>query len=133
MHDWKDCEYQFTFDFGSKKNMHEMSLAESVLHIIEDAALKQGFTLVKTVWLEIGQLACVEQESLRFGFDVVTRGSIAEQARLEIIETAGQGRCEKCEQNFPLAALYEACPECGSYDVKVTSGDGMRVMELEVE
>jgi len=113
--------------------VHEMSLAESMLQIIEDAARKQGFTRVKTVWLEIGQLACVEQESLRFGFDVVTRGSIAEQARLEIIETAGQGRCEKCEQNFPLAALYEACPECGSYDVKVTSGDGMRVKELEVE
>ena len=113
--------------------MHEMSLAESVLHIIEDAAHEQGFTRVRTVWLEIGQLACVEQESLRFGFDVVTRGSIAEQARLEIIETAGQGRCEKCAQNFPLATLYEACPECGSYDVKVTGGNAMRVKELEVE
>jgi len=113
--------------------MHEMSLAESVLHIIEDAAHEQGFARVRTVWLEIGQLACVEQESLRFGFDVVTRGSIAEQARLEIVETAGQGQCGKCAQNFPLAALYEACPECGSYDVKVTGGDGMRVKELEVE
>ena len=113
--------------------MHEMSLAESVLHIIEDAAHEQGFARVRTVWLEIGQLACVEQESLRFGFDVVTRGSIAEQARLEIIETAGQGKCEKCAQNFPLAALYEACPECGSYDVRVIGGDGMRVKELEVE
>lgn len=113
--------------------MHEMSLAENVLQIIEDAAHQQGFTRVRTVWLEIGQLACVEQESLRFGFEVATRGSIAEQARLEIVEAAGQGRCEQCAQNFPLAALYEACPECGSYDVKVTGGDGMRVKELEVE
>lgn len=113
--------------------MHEMSLAESMLQLIEDAAHQQGFTRVKTVWLEIGQLACVEQESLRFGFDVVTCGSIAEQARLEIIETAGQGRCGKCAQNFPLAALYEPCPACGSYDVEVTGGDGMRVKELEVE
>src|SRR3989338_9886425 len=100
--------------------MHEMSLAESVRQIIEDAAREQGFKRVRTVWLEIGQLACVEQESLRFGFDVVMRGSIAEQARLEIIETAGQGRCEKCARDFPLAALYEACTNCGSYYVKVT-------------
>lgn len=113
--------------------MHEMSLAESMLQLIEDAAQQQGFTRVRTVWLEIGQLACVEQESLRFGFDVVTRGSVAEQARLEIIETAGQGWCEKCARNFPLAALYEACPECGSYDVEVTGGDGIRIKELEVE
>jgi hydrogenase nickel incorporation protein HypA/HybF len=113
--------------------MHEMSLAESVLQIIEDAAHQQRFTRVRAVWLEIGQLACVEQEALRFGFDVVTRGSIAEQARLEIVETAGHGWCEKCARDFPLAALYEACPECGSYDVKVTAGDAMRVKELEVE
>lgn len=113
--------------------MHEMSLAESVLQIIEDTARKQGFTRVKTVWLEIGELACVEKESLRFGFDVVTRDSIAEQARLEIIEMAGQGRCEKCARDFPLAALYESCPECGSYEVKVTGGDAMRIKELEVE
>ena len=113
--------------------MHEMSLAEGALQIIEDAAQKQGFKQVKTVWLEIGQLACVEPDAMQFCFDAVTRGSIAEAARLEIIEMAGQGRCEKCAQDFPLTALYEACPQCGSYDVKVTGGDGMRVKELEVE
>ncbi|MDO8294719.1 MAG: hydrogenase maturation nickel metallochaperone HypA [Gallionella sp.] len=113
--------------------MHEMSLAESMLQIIEDAAQKQGFTRVRTVWLEIGQLACVEQESLRFGFDVVTRGSIAEQARLEIIETAGRGQCVKCSLEIQIATLYEACPSCGSYEIRVTGGDEMRVKELEVE
>lgn len=113
--------------------MHEMSLAESVLQIIENTAREQQFARVRTVRLEIGRLACVEPESLRFAFDVVTRGSIAEQARLEIVETAGQGRCGKCEQNFPLATLYEACPACGSYQVSVTGGDAMRVRELEVE
>jgi len=110
-----------------------MSLAESMLQIIEDAARKQGFTRVKTVWLEIGQLACVEKESLCFSFDVVTRGSIAQQARLEIVETAGQGWCEKCASEVPIAALYEACPKCGCYQVRVTGGDAMRVKELEVE
>ncbi len=113
--------------------MHEMSLAESVLQIIEDTARKQGYRRVRTVWLEIGQLACVEQESLRFCFDAVTRGSIADQARLEIVETAGQGRCAKCTLEMPVVALYEACPNCGSYEIRVTGGDEMRVKELEVE
>ena len=113
--------------------MHEMSLAESVLQIIEDAARAQDFQRVRTVVLEIGALSAVEPEAMRFCFDAVMHDSIAEQARLEIIETAGQGCCTKCAQKFPLAALYQACPECGSYDVKVTDGDGMRVKELEVE
>lgn len=113
--------------------MHEMSLAESVLQIIEDAACKQKFTRVKTVWLEIGQLACVEKESMRFCFDAAMSGSIAEHARLEIVEIAGRGQCVKCALEIPVAALYEPCPNCGSYEVRVTGGDEMRVKELEVE
>jgi len=113
--------------------MHEMALAGSVLQIIEDAARKQKFTRVKTVWLEIGQLACVEKEAMRFCFDAAMCGSIAEQARLEIIETAGRGQCVKCSLEIPITTLYEACPGCGSYEVRVTGGDEMRVKELEVE
>lgn len=113
--------------------MHEMSLAESVLQIIEQSGREQGFSRVKTVWLEIGQLACVEPEAMRFCFDEVMRGSIADQAVLEIIEVAGQGRCERCACSVSLAALYEACPYCGDYSVRVTGGDAMRVRELEVE
>lgn len=113
--------------------MHEMSLAESVLQIIEDASRDQGFKRVKTVWLEIGQLSCVEQEALRFSFEAVMNDSIAHQARLEIVEVAGQGRCEQCGNEAQIATQYEACPQCGSYRIRVTGGDQMRVRELEVE
>ena len=113
--------------------MHEMSLAESVLQIIEDAASKHGFARVKTLWLEIGQLACVEKESMRFCFGAAMQGSIAEGARLEIVETAGRGQCVQCQLEIPIAALYEPCPSCGSYEIRVTGGDEMRVKELEVE
>ena len=113
--------------------MHELSLAESILRLIEDAAIEQKFTQVKTVWLEIGQLACVEQESLRFFFAVVTEDSIARQAKLEIIEIAGQAMCDQCHQVTMIAAYHQACPQCDSYALHVTQGDGMRIKELEVE
>ena len=48
--------------------MHEMSLAEGVLQLMEDAAASQGFSRVKTVWLEIGQLAAVRDRSHAFLF-----------------------------------------------------------------
>jgi len=113
--------------------MHEMSLAKSVLQIIEDTARAEGCARVKMVRLEIGQLAGVEAESLRFCFDVVTRDSIAQDAQLEIIETAGLGKCTQCSCETPIATLYEACPQCGSYGLSVIDGDAMRVKELEVE
>jgi hydrogenase nickel incorporation protein HypA/HybF len=69
--------------------MHEMSLTQGVLEIIESASHREGFSRVRTVWLEIGTLAAVEPEALRFCFDVVTRGSCAEGARLEIVSSIG--------------------------------------------
>ena len=60
--------------------MHEMSLAEGIRQIVEDAGRRQGFRKVKTVVLEIGQLAALEPDSLRFCFDLVMKDSIAEGA-----------------------------------------------------
>jgi len=113
--------------------MHELSLAESLLQVIEDAAREQQFSCVKTVWLEIGQLACVEQESLRFFFDAVKADSVARQARLEIVAIAGQARCENCNRNCGIETYHTACPYCGQYALKVTQGEEMRIKELEVE
>ncbi len=109
-----------------------MSLAEGVLQLIEDAARQQEFSRVSTVWLEIGQLAGVEVEAMRFCFDAVTRGSLAEGARLEIIATPGSGWCMPCAQTVALAEVYGACPLCGQHQVQVTGGTEMRVKELEV-
>ena len=69
--------------------MHEMSLCESIMQIIEDEAQRQGFERVIRVRLEIGRLSGVEIEAMRFGFDAVTRDSLADGAELEIIEAAG--------------------------------------------
>ena len=84
--------------------MHELSLAESLLQLIEEAAIKQNFTRVKTVWLELGQLTCVEQESLRFYFDVITQDSIAQQAKLEFIAILGHGVCDHCHRSMFIAS-----------------------------
>jgi hydrogenase nickel incorporation protein HypA/HybF len=112
--------------------MHEMSLAESALQVIEDAAREQSFERVTAVWLEIGELAGVEVEAMKFCFDAVIRGSLAEGARLEIIATPGSGWCMECAQTVPLAEIYGACPQCGQHQVTVSGGTEMRIKELEV-
>jgi hydrogenase nickel incorporation protein HypA/HybF len=113
--------------------MHEMSLTESVVDIVCDEGRKQGFARVKTVWLEIGVLSGVEPDAMTFCFDVVTRGTLAEGAKLEIVRTSGQGWCLDCAKTVELGERFGACPECGQYHVQMTSGDEMRVKELEVE
>ncbi len=113
--------------------MHEMSLNEGVLQILQDNAASKGFTKVKTVWLEIGELSGVEIEAMRFTFDVVMKGTLADQAKLEIIRVPGQAWCMPCSKTVEVKQLFDACPNCGSYQLQVTGGDQMQIKELEVE
>ena len=110
-----------------------MSLCESVLQVLEQQAKAQQYHKVKTVWLEIGALSGVEIDALRFSFDVVVQGSIADAARLEIIEVPGQAWCLPCGMNVLVEQLYDVCPHCGSHQLQVNAGDQMRIKELEVE
>ncbi len=113
--------------------MHEMSLAENVLQIIEESARTQNFRRVRTVVLEIGALAAVEPDAMRFCFDAVTHGSIAEGARLEILDKPGEGWCAECGKTVLLCERLGLCPKCGGARVEITGGNEMRIKELEVE
>ncbi len=113
--------------------MHEMSICEGILQVMEEQAETQRFERVKSVWLEIGPLAGVELEALRFGFDVVTRNSVAEGAKLEIIEMPGEAWCLTCSKTVPIAQRFDACPDCGSYQLQITGGEELRIKELEVD
>ncbi len=113
--------------------MHEMSLCESILTTLEEQAKVQNYTRVKTVWLEIGPLAGVEPEAMYFSFDVVIRGSLAEGAKLEIIETPGQAWCLNCAKTVPVKERFDACPDCGSYQLQITRGEELLIKQLEVE
>ena len=113
--------------------MHEMSLCESILGVIRQQAAVQRFHRVSRVRLVVGPLAGVETEALRFSFDVVMRGSIAEGAALEILQPPVTAWCMECAAPVEVKQRYDACPKCGSYQVQVTGGDELRIKDLEVE
>jgi len=113
--------------------MHEMSLCEGVIQVLEENARSQGFSRVKTVRLEIGALAGVELEAMRFGFEVVKKGTLAEQARLEIIELPGRAWCLCCGESVEIGQRFDPCPKCGGFPLQITGGEELRVKELEVE
>lgn len=113
--------------------MHEMSLAEGVLQLVEDTARRESAQRVKLVVLEIGRLSSVEPEALKFCFEAVTHGSIAQGSALEIIDVPGEGWCLPCAETVTMSELYGACPKCGSHQVQPTGGTEMRVKEIEIE
>ena len=112
--------------------MHEMSLCEGILQVLETEARNQGFIRVKSVWLEIGDLSSAEPEAMLFSFDVVTRNSLAKGAKLKIIHKPGTAWCMPCGKSVSVKQRFDACPDCGSYQLQITGGEEMRIKELEV-
>ncbi|MBF0373670.1 MAG: hydrogenase maturation nickel metallochaperone HypA [Alphaproteobacteria bacterium] len=113
--------------------MHEMSLTEGVFRILDDQAASQGFARVKAVVLEIGELSQVDPESMRFCFEAIKGGTIAEGAVLEILRPPGRAFCMPCGVEVAVAQRYDACPHCGGHQLQVIGGEEMRVKEMEVE
>ncbi|MEO0617200.1 MAG: hydrogenase maturation nickel metallochaperone HypA [Pseudomonadota bacterium] len=113
--------------------MHELSLCEGVLQLIEANAARSGFTRVRGVQLEIGELAGVDTEALRFSFDVVTRGTMADAASLAISPVPGQAWCMACSNTVHVSRRVDPCPDCGSHQLQVNGGDDMVLKSLEVE
>jgi hydrogenase nickel incorporation protein HypA/HybF len=87
---------------------------------------------VRAVLLEIGTLSHVEVQALRFCFDAVTRGTVADGARLDVQAVPGRAWCMPCGESVALERLGDACPRCGSYQLQVTAGEEMKVKEVEV-
>lgn len=112
--------------------MHEMALSESIIQSIEAGASQHGYVKVSLVRIEVGPLAGVECEALRFCFDAAARGTIAEGAIFDILETGATAWCLLCGKSVTIKQRFDPCPDCGSHQLQLQSGEELRIKELEV-
>jgi hydrogenase nickel incorporation protein HypA/HybF len=108
--------------------VHELSIAESV---VETITARTGVRAVHEVRLEVGQLSGVSADSLRFCFELAAGGTPIDGAQLHIDEPPGRAHCTTCGEDFLVADLILLCA-CGSSDVRVLSGDELRILSVEV-
>ncbi len=113
--------------------MHEMSLCLSMLEILESSAREHQFQRVKVIHLELGRHSCADPETLRFTFNVAAQNTLAEGARLDILEVPVRAWCHRCERLVDLAEDVTTCPACSGSDLRLEGGQDMRIKNLEVE
>ena len=109
--------------------MHELGITRNIVAIVAEHAAGRHVTRVT---LDIGRLAGVMSEAIRFSFDVVAAGTCLEGAQLDIRDIDGRGRCRQCHAEFATPHLYTPC-SCGSRDVERLAGEELKVREFEFE
>ena len=113
--------------------MHELSIAQSLLEIVEQEASPFENARVVSVKLRIGKLSGVVPDALRFAFEVITKGGVAEGASLNIEEVPISIKCHQCQKVFVSEDPFMICPHCEGWDVEMVSGKELEIKELEIE
>lgn len=110
--------------------MHELAITQNIVDICENHAAGRR---VRSVSLAIGDLSGVASEAVEFCFEVCSRDTLLEGARLLIDRIPARARCRNCGARFAIPTNYATCAVCGGYQVDILSGKELRVKELEVE
>lgn len=114
--------------------MHEITLCQRAIELIEAQARQHSVTRVTGVWLEVGAFSCVEQSALEFCFELVARETVAEGCELHIHQQEAECWCHDCWQHVQLlSSLVRRCPICAGSNLRVVADDGVQIKRLEVE
>lgn len=109
--------------------MHELSIAQSIVEIVNEHVKTQGADRVDRITLRVGALSCVHKSALEFSFDLVTKETILSGAKLTFIDVPVTIYCPSCEEEVELPGIQRfRCPTCNTL-----SGDIRRGKELDIE
>ncbi len=116
--------------------MHEMPITESILNIVLKHAMMNETRKVMVVHLQIGKLSDLEDEWLQRYFDYLSKGTIAEGAKLKIERMPIVVRCDACSSTFEAEVSRIGnlvCPSCGAESGTLVSGREYYIKSMEVQ
>ncbi len=113
--------------------MHELAVTESILSTAEKYARQSGAGRVTDLYLIIGRLSSIVDDSVQFYWDIISQGTLCQGSKLHFQRVPASLVCLNCGHEYILDAELTLCPVCGSAKVKVTSGDQFYLDSIEIE
>ncbi|MGB8646600.1 MAG: hydrogenase maturation nickel metallochaperone HypA [Anaerolineae bacterium] len=112
--------------------MHELAVTESILSIALKHAQQAEAERITDVYLVIGQLSSIVDDSIQFYWDILTEGTIAAGATLHFRRIPTGMVCLDCSARYTPGAEDLACPNCQSVRVKVVAGEEFFLEAIDV-
>lgn len=113
--------------------MHEYSIVQALLEQCESYAEANEATKITKVVTKIGRLSGVEPHLLEIAFNTFKEKTVCDGAEFVMNLQPVVIVCNACGEETTLEALHYCCPRCESVDVRVTDGEDMLLMSLEME
>ncbi len=113
--------------------MHELGIAQEMLKVALEYAAKNGAKRIAAFNIEISAAADESEDSLRFHFEHLTLGTVAEGARIEMTRVPALAKCLDCGNEFALESVVVVCPRCSSARIRVLPQDEFRLVSIDAE
>ena len=113
--------------------MHEMAVAESILHTILEQAGRLGNARPVAARISCGQFNTLNDETMRFAFETVSEGTLCEEMRLEIRHIPLRAACRACEAVFTFDVRQPTCSACGGADYDFKPDAPLLLEDIEFE
>ena len=113
--------------------MHEMSIAQSILDIVDEYMSNENGGRLLEVVVEIGELTAVVPDSLAFCYEALVEDSPYRDSKIRINVIPLSGTCSDCGKSFKIEKFEFLCPVCQSSGISVEGGQELRISHLEVE
>ncbi len=113
--------------------MHELAITQGIIDASVPEAKRHGAKRILEIRIRIGEFSGVFPEYIQEYFNIASKGTLAEGAKLVIDRIPIIIRCNDCGFEGEIPKRKISCPECGSSDIKLLSGREYYVDSLEVE
>lgn len=102
--------------------MHELAIMENILETALHHAQSAGTARITDLYLVLGQLSSVGEDSAQFYWNTISQNTLAGGAQLHFRHISAELLCMNCQSRFPYTEAICVCPACGSEKVRIASG-----------
>ena len=114
--------------------MHELPITENILKIALQYGERSQATRITDLYLVIGQLSSVIDDSIQFYWPMISQGTIAEGAKLHFKRIPARLECRECHTVYMLDdGQLITCPECDSSQINIIAGKEFQLESIEIE
>jgi len=113
--------------------VHELSITESILETTLKYGKKENAQKVTDIYLAIGDLSMIIDDSIQFYWDIISENTICEKAKLHFNRIPANILCQDCGQEYSLTSELIPCPKCHGMNLKILSGDEFRMESIEIQ
>lgn len=113
--------------------MHEYAVTKGMIEVAAREAEAAGAKKILEIRLVIGDLSSIIDESVSMYFDIISRGTPAEGAKLVFRRRHAMLACTSCGLEYEKPRSGFDCPSCGGEGRLLDAGKEFYIESMEVE